>query len=430
MSVGLTVAALLFTTIDALSFLSCAVLMMRFICMYTQEGARRNRPLFVRILGWAGYEALAVLLPNLFLDDVLTISALLCYYLLLGWFVYHKSQVGILYQVFYILVMYASQVIAIMCAYTVYLKFSTGEIVYSYLIAMFKSVFGFSILWVFFQILKKKYAKDQKNLKIGRMVLIPFLSTVLMLMYIVAQGASLEEGEFGYLWMLVFCIIILVINGLCLHFWYSLSVTQELKNRLELTRRQNQLTYQYYGEMEENYNKSRKIIHDIRNHMQMLKQSCKMKEAEEYFADVHEMLDALGLKFYCENRMLNIVLNDKCRYLPKEEFHCNLAGAELDFLADIDVTAIFANLLDNALEAREKEEEFKLKIHGEQIQDFTVIEVSNTFHGVYRKGCSGKAGHEGLGLMNVRQAVEKYHGEMRVAAGKDLFSVTLVFPGR
>lgn len=54
MNVGLTVAALFFTTIDAVSFLSCGVLMMRFICMYTEEGARRNRPLFVRILGWAG----------------------------------------------------------------------------------------------------------------------------------------------------------------------------------------------------------------------------------------------------------------------------------------------------------------------------------------------------------------------------------------
>ncbi len=430
MNVGLMAAALFFTAIDAVSFLACGVLMMRFICMYTEEGAKRSRPLLVRIFGWGGYEALAVLLPNLFLDDRLTISALLCYYLLLGWFVYHKSQVGILYQVVYILVMYASQAIAIMCAYTVYLKFDTGEVVYSYLIALFKSVLGFSILWVFFRILKERYAKDQKNLKIGRMILIPFLSTVLTLMYIVAQAAVLEKFQFGYLWMIVFCLIILVINGLCLYFWHDLSANQELKNRLELIERQNSLTYQYYGEMEENYNNSRKIIHDIRNHMQMLKQSCKMEEAEEYFADVHEMLNALGLKYYCENRMLNIVLNDKCRCLLDEEFSCSLAGAKLDFLSDMDVTAIFANLLDNALEAREREREFRLKIQGEQIQDFTVVEISNTFRGVYQKGRSGKEGHEGLGLMNVRQAVEKYCGQMHVLSGEDTFTVTLVFPGQ
>ena len=113
-----------------------------------------------------------------------------------------------------------------------------------------------------------------------------------------------------------------------------------------------------------------------------------------------------------------------------EGFSCSLAGAKLDFLSDMDVTAIFANLLDNALEAREREREFRLKIQGEQIQDFTVVEISNTFRGVYQKGRSGKEGHEGLGLMNVRQAVEKYRGQMRVLSGEDTFTVTLVFPGQ
>ena len=47
-------AALFFTAIDAVSFLACGVLMMRFICMYTEEGAKRSRPLLVRILGWGG----------------------------------------------------------------------------------------------------------------------------------------------------------------------------------------------------------------------------------------------------------------------------------------------------------------------------------------------------------------------------------------
>ena len=54
MNVGLMAAALFFTAIDAVSFLACGVLMMRFICMYTEEGAKRSRPLLVRILGLGG----------------------------------------------------------------------------------------------------------------------------------------------------------------------------------------------------------------------------------------------------------------------------------------------------------------------------------------------------------------------------------------
>jgi len=310
MKTGLIIAILIFTLIDAAVFLFCAVLMMRFICMYTQDDFKRSRPLFVRFLGWAGYILLAVLLPNLFWNDAVTVSVLLCYYLLFGWMVYHKSPVGLLYQVVYILVMYASQAIAIMLANMLYLELHIQRTTCSYLLVVFKAFFHICILFVLWKIMQKRYAKDQKNLKTGRMALIPFLSLGLILLYIVSGDAFFARHSFGYGWVIVFCLIILVINGYCLYFWYDLSTNQELRNRLELIQKQNNLTYQYYEEMEENYNQSRKIIHDIRNHMHMLEQSCRMDEAESYFTDVHEMLNALGLKFYCENRMLNIVLND------------------------------------------------------------------------------------------------------------------------
>ena len=54
MNVGLMAAALFFTAIDAVSFLACGVLMMRFICMYTEEGAKRSRPRFVFNFGGGG----------------------------------------------------------------------------------------------------------------------------------------------------------------------------------------------------------------------------------------------------------------------------------------------------------------------------------------------------------------------------------------
>lgn len=430
MNAGLFVAALFFTLMDLSVFLFCGIWMLKFICMYTDEEAKRNRPLAAKIAGWAGYGLLGVLLPTLFLNDALTLGALLSYYLLMGWFLYHKSPVGLLYQVMYLLVMYASQACAIMVAYTLYVEFHLQDTVYSYLIAVFKSILQLFTLPLFCRLLKKRYAKDQKNLKIGGMMLIPLFSMVLMFLFMVCGDAFFAAHTFGYVWVIAFSLIILVINGYSLYFWYDVSANQELKNRLELTQRQNDLTYQYYGELEENYAKSRKIIHDIRNHIHMLEQLGKMEEAKGYFTDVHEMLDALGLKVFCENRMLNIVLNDKCRHLLPEEFSCNLTDVGLYFLSDLDVTAIFANLLDNALEAGEGEKDFKLCIQGEEIQDFTVVKISNTFHGVCEKGHSTKPGHEGLGLMNVRQAVEKYHGEMHIAWEEGIFSVTMVFPGQ
>ena len=51
---------------------------------------------------------------------------------------------------------------------------------------------------------------------------------------------------------------------------------------------------------------SERIIHDIRNHLNMLEQSVKTDNTD-YFEDVHGMLNSLGLKFYSDNRMLNMI---------------------------------------------------------------------------------------------------------------------------
>ena len=195
----------------------------------------------------------------------------------------------------------------------------------------------------------------------------------MILIFWFTVSADVFFMRFGYEWLIVYCALVLVINLYCFYFWHDVSKTQELKYKLELMRQQNELTHQFYADLEENYAKSRKVIHDIRNHLQMLEQSQKFAESQGYFEDVHQMLNALGMTYYTDNRMLNIILNDKLKSLRQEQVTCQLRGVQLDFLSEMDTTTIFANLLDNALEAAEGTENFELELWGEQIQDFCVI---------------------------------------------------------
>lgn len=258
------------------------------------------------------------------------------------------------------------------------------------------------------------------------MLLVPVISMVLIFMF--AVGSDVFLLRFGHAWLIVYCALVLVINLYCLYFWHDVSKTQELKHKLELTRQQNELTHQFYADLESNYAKSRKVIHDIRNHLQVLEQSQKFAGSRSYVADMHQMLNALGMTYYTDNRMLNIILNDKLKSLNQEQFYCSLMGVRLGFLSDMDTTTIFANLLDNALEECRGNQDFRLHLQGEQIQDFCVIKMSNTTEGTYTPGRSSKTGHDGIGLENVRNAVEKYHGEMQTVQREDVFSVTLLFP--
>lgn len=383
-------------------------------------------PRWVRMVAWVIYAGLGFLLPNLFWNDVITMIVTSLYYLLIGGVLYHRSRTGLFYQLIYCMAMYGAQVIGIIIGLLLFQATDLEPQIIRYMLEMAKESLTLIVAIMISAVIRRRYVQDCKKLKLRGMVLVPVFSMVLVFLYLCSGDVFFVR--YGYEWIILFCVLLIVINVYCLYFWYDVAANQELKHRLELMQQQSVLTHQYYEEMEQNYNASRKIIHDIRNHLHVLEESGKMNE-KQYFCDLHGMLNSLGLKFYSENKMLNIVLNDKLKGIPQDKVECNLGGISLDFMADVDITTIFANLLDNAAEAAEAYPGFWIKIRGEQIQDFTVVKIRNSFRGNYQPGKSEKKGHEGIGLQNVKGAVEKYHGELKIACEDQEFAVTMVFPG-
>ena len=384
-------------------------------------------PRWVRVLLWIVYGFLNWFVPNMWLNDTITMIVLCAYYMAVGWFFYHRSRNWLLYQVFFYMATYAVQIIGIFLVIRLSQWIAMDSIVMSYGFLIMKVLLIIIITAGLRFLVKKRGVSDRKNLKVKGMMLVPIISFALIFLYLGA--GEIFFVRYGYEWIIVYCVLLLIINGWCIYVWHDVAANRELKHRIELMEQQNELTHQYYEEMEKNYNRSRKIIHDIRNHLHALEQSAKMEDSR-YFEDVHGMLNSLGLKFYSENKMLNIILNDKLKKLSPEQVECSLGGVSLDFVSDMDMTTIFANLLDNAVEAREGNPSFWVKIRGEQIQDFTVIKIWNPALKTYEPGQSGKTGHEGIGLSNVRQAMGRYHGELKIECKDNIFSVTLVFPGQ
>lgn len=385
----------------------------------------QERPKWVKLLAWIFYGVLCVLLPNLFWNDIVTQIGLTVYFLAVGRFLYHKSRTGLMYQLIFSFAMCAADLGAVYIWMQLRTEMRIDGVTAGILLLILKPLFLLLVTMLLREIVRRRYAGDKENLKVRGMMLVPVLSMVMLFLYVF--GADLFFWRYGYGWLVLYVALALIINAYCLYFWYDVAQTRELKHRLELMQQQSILTHQYYEELEQNYSESRKVIHDIRNHLHAIEQMQKL-ENSTYLDDVHAMLNSLGMKFYTENRMLNIILNDKLKKLQPEQVECNLGGISLDFISDLDITTIFANLLDNAVEASEQQHDFRLKIRGEQIQDFIVVKICNTYYGSYAPGVSGKEGHEGIGFTNVRQALEHYHGEMHICYEEGIFEVTVMFP--
>ena len=90
---------------------------------------------------------------------------------------------------------------------------------------------------------------------------------------------------------------------------------------------------------------------------------------------------------------------------------------ELSFLREMDITAVFANLLDNAIEAAAECEQPFVRLRVNQRGNLCSIAMENSCREEPRRDgegfCSRKAGQRGLGLLNVKRVAEQYEGDLQ-----------------
>lgn len=105
----------------------------------------------------------------------------------------------------------------------------------------------------------------------------------------------------------------------------------------------------------------------------------------------------------------------------------------LDFMDETDITSIFANLMDNAIESCDEVTGKKvISIKMCRINDFLYIDLMNSFSGkiIQNNGKfkSTKAGHKGYGMTSIQMAIEKYDGYMVTEQNDDIFISEIVIP--
>ena len=247
------------------------------------------------------------------------------------------------------------------------------------------------------------------------------------------------------LWLMVGNIIaLLLLNLYFLYLFRYLFRVNKLEQEKKMVQIQNELQYHHYEELERKYRESRKILHDMKNHLQAVEQLYEgehRQAGDHYVQNLYHMINVMGEKYYSPNHMLNIILNEKLSQAQADglKVTAEVGDASFDDLEDMDITTIFANLLDNAIEAANSAENGWLEIKIGTIQDFRVVQIRNAIVSSDEK-CSAPPGirmyqpkeniHMGLGLGNVRQALGKYHGSLEQNKTQKEYCINLMIPGK
>ena len=247
------------------------------------------------------------------------------------------------------------------------------------------------------------------------------------------------------LWLMVGNIIaLLLLNIYFLYLFRYLFRVNKLEQEKKITQLQNELQYRHYEELERKYRESRKILHDMKNHLQAVEQLYEGEDrqaGDHYVKNLYHMINVMGEKYYSSNHMLNIILNEKLSQAQADgiKVTAEIGDANFDDLEDMDITTIFANLLDNAIESANSVDNGWLQIKIDTVQDFRVIQIRNARTSAQEKRADQAAdkarkqkegSHMGLGLVNVRQALRKYHGSLEKSETENEYCINLIIPGK
>lgn len=225
---------------------------------------------------------------------------------------------------------------------------------------------------------------------------------------------------------------------------YIVYVTGEIaraykdKYEYELMRNQSQLQLEHYIEMNNRYEKSRVVMHDIKKHLEVLRslKNLDSEQAKEYSDVIEKEVDVLFEGFQCSNKILSVIMSQKISEAENLSIKVETKIEDIlfEFVNDLDLTAIFANLWDNAIEACQKikvEDRF-IRILIGRVNDFYVIYFENSFNGYVKKRfdniISTKESHKGVGLSIIKASAEKYSGTFNVLNDDTVFKVEILLP--
>ena len=103
----------------------------------------------------------------------------------------------------------------------------------------------------------------------------------------------------------------------------------------------------------------------------------------------------------------------------------------------MDMCSIFANALDNAIEAASSCEAPHISLNIKRTDKFFVIKITNSASKkidaeklLSSSGYTSKKDkdHHGFGLMNVRRAVEVHNGILKADSQADSFTLSIMLP--
>ncbi|MCI8482979.1 MAG: sensor histidine kinase [Lachnospiraceae bacterium] len=197
-----------------------------------------------------------------------------------------------------------------------------------------------------------------------------------------------------------------------------------------------ELKQAYYQERIKEEERVRAVYHDMKNHLLVLEGQIQSQETAGMIQKLQQEVESYEDYVNTGSTILDIILREKAEIARKKQIDLSVAAdlRGVDFMEPLDISTIFGNGLDNAIEASEKltEEQRVILAKAGRVQNFFSVLIENNYaeEAKDRKKRTAKQDDflHGFGILNMEKAVKKYHGQLVAKGENGKFTLKILIP--
>ncbi|KEZ90805.1 sensor histidine kinase [Lacrimispora celerecrescens] len=200
--------------------------------------------------------------------------------------------------------------------------------------------------------------------------------------------------------------------------------------------------YQSYRKFTESYRAFRHDYEKLMGSLKTLMRRQEYKKAIKLLDDIHDTMQRSVQihKDYSDNIVLDAILQDAADVCEEKNirFQAHAHLPESASMTELEIVRVFSNIINNAIEACNKVSEFErfIEVTSNSTQDWTIIEVTNSFNGELLiangepKTTKKDKDYHGFGLQIIRETIEGMGGLVFIEpdSEKGIFKIKSCIP--
>lgn len=238
----------------------------------------------------------------------------------------------------------------------------------------------------------------------------------------------------------VMCVIaefLMFIANIVVFSMHERDITNQKKlHDIEMVEQKQAINFEYLDILEKKDEETRIFIHDIRNNLINIGNLTTEENVKQYIKNIYDKTNEISVKATTKNKLLDVIIN-KYALLCKDkqiQFSTFTLNENLSFINDYDLSAILDNLLGNAIERAEKENNPHINLFLEADDKFHKIIIINSCSTQplenKRTLVSTKENQNehGYGMKSVAKTLKNYNGELEWIYKDNEFKTIIIIP--